>query len=179
MYVTVANWTRRHLSQMPNRPLANSISFIMNTFEHVWVGERPCAMRSKLNKSGGPTRGGVRGPVQGPPNPWTDRQVDMSIWCYIYLIFLPCWATCPTASCISCAINPMIPKITNPAKNEVPQLPIDTTSASLKMTKENNSKFLVPHHLIGPWQFCTLSGPCYCFGGVPYSGYRLVCPQKI
>ena len=116
-------------------------------------------MRSKLNKSGGPTRGGVRGPVQGTPNPWTDRQVDMSIWCYIYLIFLPCWATCPTASCISCAINPMIPKITNPAKNEVPQLPIDTTSASLKMTKENNSKFLVPHHLIGPWQFCTLKWP--------------------
>ena len=30
------------------------------------------------------------------------------------------------------------------------QLPIDTTSASLKMTTENNSKFLVPHHLIGP-----------------------------
>ena len=144
-----------------------------------WVGHWP--LTSHFGTRTISSMGFIARDLLSPAPPYTNLYpmiLRISILCYIYLIFLPCWATCPTSSCISCAINPMIPKITNPAKNEVAQLPIDTTSASLKMTTENNSKFLVPHHLIGSWQFCTLSGLCYCSGGVPSSGYRLECLQR-
>lgn len=44
---------------------------------------------------------------------------------------IPCTATLSTGKPSSCAMNPMMPKMTKPAKKLVRQLPMDTTNASL------------------------------------------------